>query len=230
MGVIWRLLRLGLGVLLLSQAAVILVAEYHKTHYRLGNHLPPSDAPAIVLGAGHLADGTPDIPGRMRTRLGVRLVLTDRAGFAVFSGGIAETTDDLVIGEAMLAFAIKRGLPPEGGLVEGGSQSTQENLAYSMDLLRERGFDTPPILVTDYVHMARARLLAAYLGIEVAGIAVVPRNPHWKNTLPALYLARENAAWWHNLMRIAVETALRLAGYSDAERAQLFDRVPDLNI
>ncbi len=214
---IWLFVRLGIGLVALTAALVIILRTYHLSAHEAGAHLPPGGGPAIVLGHGIEYDGVPSANGVRRTLLAVRLLEEGKAGHLIFSGGPA---DGRVVGEQMRQLAVAHRAPPARLIVEGQATSTFENLRYSAEIIRERGLG-PPIIVTDALHISRAQALAMHLGLPTAGVAVVNsyRGQPFAHLLRGV--AREVAAWWHNLGRAAIWSALGALGYADAERDRM---------
>ena len=69
-------------------------------------------------------------------------------------------------GRAMRDYLIEKGLPADRVLAENKSTSTEENFAFSLDILKERGYstDTPIVYVSNAFHCYRAGQYAAMAG------------------------------------------------------------------
>ena len=78
---------------------------------------------------------------------------------------------------AMADYAIARGIPAERILLEDRSTTTRQNIAYTRDLLAERGMVDPQVLlVTSSFHAVRTAILASDMGVPWA---VAPARTAW---------------------------------------------------
>ena len=87
-------------------------------------------------------------------------------------------------GQAMRDYLIEKGLPADRVLAESKSTSTEENFAFSLDILKERGFsaDTPIVYVSNAFHCYRAGRYAARAGFTT--VAALPAHTPWRSVLP----------------------------------------------
>lgn len=93
---------------------------------------------------------------------------------AVASGGKGEG-EDISEAEAIRNALVDRGIEESRIYLEDRSSNTQENLSFSMEIIRENGLSQKVALVTDEYHQFRAGRIAASLGVESA--AVCARTP-----------------------------------------------------
>lgn len=116
-----------------------------------GDRVPPLLAARIDRGVevlnGHLAEDP-----------GADIVL-------VCSGGKG-SDEVLPEGEAMARYAVGHGADASRVLAETRSRTTEENLTFSQDLLRERGSGTSLVVATNDFHAFRAAIIARELGID----------------------------------------------------------------
>jgi uncharacterized SAM-binding protein YcdF (DUF218 family) len=110
---------------------------------------------------------------------------------------------------------------PADTIFETESRSTFENAWRTVALL-----DLDPaarvILVTDAVHLARARLLWRRFAGSWPDAAVVPMEwEYLRGKSVARYSLREAASWWLNLGKLAGWEMLGLIGWSPARRAEV---------
>jgi uncharacterized SAM-binding protein YcdF (DUF218 family) len=122
----------------------------------------PSDA-AVVLGAavyGH--EPSPVFAARLDH--GIDLHRRGIVRYLVLTGGVGE--GDTTAESAVAAtYAVARGVPAERILTEAVSRTTRQNLVEAKRLLREHGFSTC-LLVSDPLHMRRASIMLADLGVD----------------------------------------------------------------
>lgn len=91
---------------------------------------------------------------------------------AIVSGGMGpgETVTEA---EAMRRWLIENGIDGERVLLEPRATSTKENLAFSFEIIRERG-DEPDgnvAIASSAYHLYRAKSMARLQGVEAAGVA-----------------------------------------------------------
>lgn len=122
----------------------------------------PADV-AIVLGAA-VYDDTPTPVFRERLRHGVELYRAGQVRYLLMTGGTGPG-DSLAEGEVGREYALAEGVPLEAIITEMHSTTTEENLAFSLPLLREKGIERV-LLVTDPLHMRRSLRLAGDLGLD----------------------------------------------------------------
>ena len=124
---------------------------------------PPENTTAVVLGCS--VKGT-----RPSTVLAERLAAAyeyleeNPEAVCVLSGGQGKG-EDISEAECMYRYLTDRGIVPERLLMEDASTNTQENLEFSMQLLKEHGVDGPITIVTSEFHAYRASQVAKKLGI-----------------------------------------------------------------
>jgi len=91
---------------------------------------------------------------------------------AIVSGGMGKG-EDITEARAMHDWLVQHGLPEERVLMEPKATSTEENLRYSFEIIRERG-DEPDgnvAVVSSAYHLFRAKSMARLQGVEAAGVA-----------------------------------------------------------
>ncbi len=126
----------------------------------------------IVLGAG-VNGRSPSLS--MVNRLSAALsFLQDHPDCrAILSGGQGPG-EDISEAQAMYEYLTGRGIAPERLLLEERSTSTRENIANSLELLRDMGEEPESMelaVVSSEYHLYRSRYIASKLGVEVYGIA-----------------------------------------------------------
>ena len=127
--------------------------------------MPATGAAIVVLGSGTpLCKASPALQNRLNTALAVAHKLPQAP--VVVSGGqdFGHTcTEGQVMGDYLRA----KGLPASRIVQEERSTSTQENLQFSLNLLRTQGFDPARnalVIVTSDFHALRARFIAYKTG------------------------------------------------------------------
>lgn len=131
----------------------------------------PADA-VIVLGAG--VNGTvPSLALSTRIDAAAEYLLAHPETPAVLSGGQGPG-EEITEARAMYDALTARGIDGERLLLEARSTSTAENFAFSIQTLREAGFDTETgtfAVVTNDFHCVRAGLLARRAGLDTFSVA-----------------------------------------------------------
>ena len=136
----------------------------------------------IVLGAG-LRKDKPSMLLRYRLDKAYEYAAEHPDLLIVTSGG--QGRDEWIPeGQAMRDYLIEKGLPADRVLAENKSTSTEENFAFSLDILKERGYsaDTPIVYVSNAFHCYRAGRYAARAGFTT--VAALPAHTPWRSVLP----------------------------------------------
>ena len=125
----------------------------------------------IVLGAAVYGD-QPSLTLVRRLEGALDYLQSYPESVAIVSGGMG-AGETVTEAQAMHDWLIAHGIPEERILLEPRATSTQENLAYSFALIRERG-DEPDghvAVVSSAYHLYRAKLMARNMDVEAAGVA-----------------------------------------------------------
>ena len=122
----------------------------------------PSDA-AIVLGAA-VQSGRPSPVYAARLDHAIDLHRRGIVRVLILTGGVGKG-DSISESGAGAAYAIARGVPARDILTESVSHTTLQNLAEARRLLRSAGLRSA-LLVSDPLHMRRARMMARDLEID----------------------------------------------------------------
>lgn len=140
----------------------------------------------IVLGAG--VNGTVPSLSLLDRLNGTYDYMTAHPDcIAVVSGGQGEG-EDLSEAQCMRDWLVAKGIAPERIYLEDQSTCTLENLRYSMELIEQLPLEDPVLgLVSSEYHLHRAKRLAAYVGIDVIGVAARTSYP----TVALNYFIRE---------------------------------------
>jgi len=125
----------------------------------------PADA-AIVLGAA-VQGAQPSPVFEERIRHGVTLYRRKAVRKLIFTGGYGAGSNHA---ESLVArdHALRRGVPPRDILTETHSRTTYQNLMEARRLMRLHRLGTA-LLVSDPLHMKRALLMSARVGIDARG-------------------------------------------------------------
>lgn len=125
----------------------------------------------IVLGAG--VNGTvPSLSLTDRLTAALDYMEMHPECLAIVSGGQGPG-EDVTEAEAMRRWLEARGVAAERILMEDRATSTEENVAYSMEIIRQRGNESASIaIVSSEYHLYRAKCIARAQGIaQPMGIA-----------------------------------------------------------
>ena len=125
----------------------------------------------IVLGAAVYGD-QPSLTLVRRMEGALEYLEAYPDSVAIVSGGMG-TGETVTEAQAMHDWLADHGIPEERILLENKATSTQENLAYSFDIIRARG-DEPDgnvAIVSSAYHLYRAKLMARNMEVEAAGVS-----------------------------------------------------------
>jgi uncharacterized SAM-binding protein YcdF (DUF218 family) len=131
----------------------------------------------------------------------------------VVSGGPADGPGSLTVAGEMAKLLVELGVPETEILREEVSTSTRSNAVETVRILRERGFKRP-ILVTSALHVRRAELLFAQLGIPVDGVGCDFRQDRFplqtRSLIPSNAALAAHQEWLHEALGM-VDTLARPA-------------------
>lgn len=164
-----------LGILYLLLVGFVAVGGYSN---------PPTgqEQVMIVLGAGLRRD-KPSTLLRYRLDKAYEFAAAHPDVLVVTSGG--QGRDEWVPeGQAMREYLIEKGLDPDRVVAENASTSTEENFAFSLQILQERGYsvDTPLVYVSNAFHCYRAGCYARRAGFTA--VTALPAATPWRSLLP----------------------------------------------
>lgn len=157
----------GVGVL---AAMIFFVGSNLFIMWQGGRHrvAGPSDAPnadvAIVLGAKVWPSGTPSNMLQDRLLTGIELYRQGKVGKLLLSGDHGRVSYDEV--NAMRAFVLDRGVPPEDVFTDHAGFSTYDTMYRARDVFQVRD----ALVVTQGFHLDRAVYTARALGLEATGV------------------------------------------------------------
>lgn len=159
----------------------------------------------IVLGTRVEADGRASAPLARRVGRGVALVKAGVAPHLLLTGGHSPGDWPGVPSEAevMAALAREAGIPAGAILLEPEARSTWENAIFSRRLMAAQGLASA-LLVTDWLHLWRARLCFRRCGLRVTGCAAQARwleDPPGRIALQAAYEAAALIRYLPRLLR-----------------------------
>jgi len=176
----------------------------------------PEPAELIVVLGGEFGNNPCRVDTDYRMIRGLEISARMPDATVVVSETVAPFPDLVRANTAILAHL--NGLPqPDKLLVEPRAVSTFENVRFTVELLGERP-EGRVILVTDPVHMLRARALWRYFVGDWPDYALARARGEPISRARLTYHMREAAAWWLNLGKVAAWEALALAGVDNATR------------
>ena len=125
----------------------------------------------IVLGAAVYGD-RPSLTLVRRMEGALQYLEAYPDSVAIVSGGMGKG-ETVTEAQAMHDWLLEHGIPEDRILMEPKATSTEENLAFSFDLIRARGEDPDGnvAIVSSAYHLYRAKSMARLQGVEAAGVA-----------------------------------------------------------
>lgn len=166
----------------------------------------------VVLGSGLAGD---QVTPLLASRLDAGMAAYERGCVAgenpviVVSGGKG-SDERRSEAEAMAEYLATRGVPAEKIILESGSTSTEENLAFSVAALAERSIAwTTMAIATSNFHIMRAASLARQLGISSSSVGA-PTAAYY---LPSAFLREFAATVVHFRRGTTVASVLVMAGW-----------------
>lgn len=152
---------------------------------------------AVVLGAG-VNGTTPSASLSARLRAAEEYARSNPDTILILSGGQGGG-ESITEAQCMYNWLTNRGIDADRLILEERSGSTEENLAFSAEIIfgREPDFDGRICVVTESYHLCRAKLYAHRAGLErVVGQGAYTGLP----VLTGIYYLRECVALWWGLI------------------------------
>ena len=146
------------------------------------------DCTVVVLGCQVFPDGHPSLMLRGRINAAYDYLTAHPDALCVASGG-QNGSEPISEAQCIRDTLVSMGIAPERILLEDQSASTEENLAFSAVLLREKGLSTDVAIASDNFHQLRAAIWAQRSGLTPYSDGCA--SPWF---LTAGYWARETAA------------------------------------
>lgn len=179
---------------------------------------PPSgqEKVMIVLGAGLRRD-QPSTLLRYRLDKAYAYAAEHPDLLVVTSGG--QGRDEWVPeGQAMRDYLVAKGLEPERVVAENASTSTEENFAFSLEILRQYGFDetTPIVYVSNAFHCYRAGRYAERAGFTQT--AALAASTPWRSVLPCYLREALALAYYWGFKTSASGPMHALVGFLDLNK------------
>ena len=176
------------AIIALTAVAVLLCAGLAWDIWRFASYSAPGPAgAAMVLGAAVLGDEpSPVLVERLRHA--EELYRAGDVGKIVVTGGLSPE-DDLSEAEASRNWLEAEGIPPSDIVLEDRSRTTFENFELAKPILEQAGI-RDVLIVSDPLHMRRAKLIADRTGISAeASPTRTSLYRSWDTIIP--FLARE---------------------------------------
>ena len=171
----------GAGLALLAAVLVMMAVQ-------AGNRPGQEDCTVVVLGCQVSANGEPTVMLRDRIDAAYDYLTAHPESRCVASGG---QNDNEPISEAACIrnTLAARGIDPDRILLEDRSRSTEENLRFTAEIIRQQGLNPRVAIASDNFHQLRASVWARRCGLEAESLGCASWWP-----LGPGYWAREAVA------------------------------------
>lgn len=156
---------------------------------------PKAPDAVIVLGCKVQKSGNPSLMLSKRIDAAYEYLTENPNIICIVSGGQG-SDEPRSEAEVMKACLVEKGIDEKRIFEENRSESTRQNIEFSLDLLKEKDIEvTETAIVTDGFHQYRASLIAEEYGLKPT--AVNAETPPW---LVAVYWVREWFALSHRFV------------------------------
>ena len=153
-----------------------------------GMQQPESNADTVIVLGCEVRNGQPSQLLRHRIDAAAEYLDAHPQAVCIVSGGQG-SNEDMTEASCMQRELIASGVAPERILTEERSTTTQENLAFSQELMERNGLNGKVLIVSNKFHIYRALLLAKAQGLDADGL---PASCEWYMLPP--YIFRESLA------------------------------------
>lgn len=149
---------------------------------RIVSQEPPQNATVIVLG-NKVQGERPSLILQERLDAAYGYLKENEQSVCILSGGKG-SDEKISEAECMYQYLIEKGIDSTRLYTEDQSTSTQENLAFSKELMEQHSLDSTVVIVTNEFHEYRAITIASSLNMEAYA---VPARTLWC-LLPTYYV------------------------------------------
>lgn len=158
---------LALRILFLTGLAVLALEGFFIL--RQASRRPAAEGTVIVLGCG-VRGKSPSLMLRQRIDAAAEYLKEHPTLSVICTGGLG--TNATITEAACIARELMdRGIEAERIYLEDRSESTSENLAFSLSIIRAEGLDEKLIIISSDFHLYRALSMAKRLGLEAETLA-----------------------------------------------------------
>lgn len=155
---IYYILHFGISTFLIY--GLILTA----TMFAFASVKPKENATAVVLGAQVQSQG-PSVMLWGRINASRDYLNENPLAYAVVTGGKGDD-EPMAEGECMYEKLVNYGISKNRIYVEDKAINTQENFEFSYKIIQKNNLNTDIVIVTDFFHQLRARIIARQVGIK----------------------------------------------------------------
>ena len=184
---LWKkgICRIFLSVIATVIAAVLLCSLVMSVNMAKACLKKPSESDVVVvLGCKVIGEG-PSLMLHERLLAAESYLKENENAICIVSGG--QGSDERISeAEAMYRYLVRSGISEDRIILEDRSTTTKENMAFSYEIMKQKGLGNSIAVVTNEFHEYRAQYLAKQLGIQASA---VPGKTHW--WLFATYVVRE---------------------------------------
>ena len=125
---------------------------------------PRENATVVVLGCRVYGERA-SLMLRERLDAAYEYLENDPEAMCVVSGGRG-SGEDISEAECMYRYLVEKGIEPERIYKEDKSTSTEENMKFSLEVIKENNLDENVAIITNEFHLYRAGLLAEDCGLS----------------------------------------------------------------
>ena len=145
-------------------------------------HTPVSPGSTVIVLGARVYQDRPSTAMAARLEAACEYLSENPDSVCIVSGGQGKD-EPCTESSVMYSYLVQRGIDPERIYMEDKSTNTQENMEYSMEIIKENGLSTDIAVATDGYHEYRAmnyaREAGQKAGVEPGSIGAVPAATAW---------------------------------------------------
>lgn len=161
----------GISAVILSVAAALLILAAVISVFMISaaNSPPKGSSTVIILGC-KVRGETPSLMLHYRVMAACNYLKENPDAICIASGG--QGADELISeAECIKRILVQNGIAEERIILEDKSTSTDENIRFSAEKMKEQGISGSVTIVTSEYHQLRAKMIAEKYGLESYAIS-----------------------------------------------------------
>lgn len=166
----YRALRVVSIAAVITAVLLIILAAVISFFMVSAANRPPQDKTTVIVLGCKVRGETPSLMLGKRITAACDYLKTNPEAVCIVSGG--QGSDELISeAECMKRVLTENSIPESRIIMEDKSESTDENIRFSLEKIKEYGLTENVTIVTSEFHQLRAKMIAEKYGLEVSSVS-----------------------------------------------------------